>query len=83
MSLFEDISVIPLYIGIVRIEDTEKDIRWDEQVYIGLKFDKAISAVIASQNSEWPKTVSRVVGIIRFYHVLPNGDVRFLMEREQ
>lgn len=80
MSLFEDISVIPIYQGIARIYDSEKDHTWDEQVYIGLAFHKCMTAITESVTSEWPKT-AKVVGIIRFYHIQPNGDFRFLMEK--
>lgn len=80
MSLFEDISVIPVYQGIVRIHDSEKDHFWDEQVYTGLSFSEAQSAIIASTDSYWPKTAT-VVGSIRFYQIRPNGDFCFLMEK--
>ena len=59
MSLFEDISVIPVFQGIVRIHDSEKDHCWDEQVYLGLSFSKAQSAITASTTSDWPKTGNR------------------------
>ena len=80
MSLFEDISVIPVYQGIVRIYDSEMDHCWDEQVYIGLSFSQAQSAIIDSTTSEWPKTAT-VTGSIRFYQIRPNGDFCFLMEK--
>ena len=80
MSLFEDISVIPVYQGVVRIYDSEKDHCWDEQVYLGLSLNKAQSDITASTTSDWPKTAT-VVGFIRFYQIRPNGEFCFLMEK--
>lgn len=78
MSLYEDISVIPLYIGVVRIYDSNLDHTWDEQVGIGLIYSKIRTAVSEALQSGWPKTAS-VQGIIRHYHIRPNGDLCFLM----
>ena len=77
MSMYEDISVIPLYIGLVRIYDSELDHTWDEQVFVGLSYSKAHSAVCGSLKSGWPETAS-VQGVIRHYQITPNGEVVFL-----
>lgn len=77
MSMYEDISVIPLYIGFVRIYDSELDHTWDEQVFVGISYTKALAAVRGALKDGWPKTAT-VQGLIKHFQIQPNGEVSFL-----
>ena len=78
MSMYEDISVIPLYIGLVRIYDSELDHTWDEQVFVGISYTKALTAVRGALKDGWPKTAT-VQGLIKHFQIQPNGEVSFLI----
>jgi len=36
--MFENIAVIPMYVGVLKITDSQKDMRWEQQVYIGTDY---------------------------------------------
>ncbi|ACL06214.1 hypothetical protein Dalk_4536 [Desulfatibacillum aliphaticivorans] len=79
MTGYEDISVIPIFIGINRIYDSEIDHSWDNMVYIGTQYSKAVSAVIGAKDPKNLPDTASAQGIIKHFHLLPNGDMRFLM----
>lgn len=81
--VFENIMVIPLYIGVIRKINSQKMWSCEQQVYIGTDYGKAYAAVSeAACEKYWPEGVTDVKMFIKHYHIKPDGAMAYIIETE-
>ncbi len=73
--MFENIVVIPVYMTVLEITDSEKGMTWEQQVYLGTDYKKAYELA-----SKVVKIKSKAV--IRHYHIRADGTMEYIMEEE-
>jgi hypothetical protein len=80
--MFENIAVIPMYVGILKITDSQKDMTWEQQVYFGTDYGKAHEAAFMAAREGWPDSVTELKAVVRYYHIRSDGTMAYILETE-
>jgi hypothetical protein len=79
--MFEKITVIPLYIAVLKITDSQKGLTWEQQVYFGTNYAKAHEAAINAAREDWPGSVTELTPVIKYYHLQADGRMSYIDEK--
>jgi len=81
--MLKDIAVIPLYIGLLEITDSKKNMTWKEQVYIGLDYIKATTITFGAAKDRFCgfSNTTGLKAFIQYYHIRADGRIELINER--
>jgi len=80
--MFENIAVIPMYMAVLKITDSEKGMTWEQQVYLGTNYGKAHESAFTAAREDWPESVTELKAVIRHYHIKVDGTMIYIVETE-
>jgi len=80
--MFEKVLVIPLYIAVLRISDSQKNLTWEQQVYLDTDYGKAHEAAFEATREDWPESVTELKAFVRYYHIRADRTVAYILETE-
>ena len=80
--MFENIAVTPLYVTVLKITDSAKNLTWEQQVYFGVDYEKAHESAFIAAREDWPENVTGLKAVIRHYHIKADGTITYITETE-
>jgi len=80
--MFENIAVIPLYVAVLKITDSEKNLTWEQQVYLGVDYGKAHESAFMAAREDWPESITELKAVIRHYYIKADGVMTYIIETE-
>lgn len=80
--MFENIAVIPVYMAVLEITDSEKGMTWEQQIYLGINYGEAHEIAFMATREDWPESVTELKAIIRHYHIKADGTMTYIIETE-
>ena len=80
--MFEELAVVPLYLTILVLTNSEKDLTWEQQVYMGTSCKEAYEYAYTALKEKRPKDTTDLKAFIRYYHIEKDGKIYFITDTE-